>query len=53
MHCATGWIPRRRLVLMSNARVRYLSDEDTQAVIAYLRSQPAIENETQGPAGPG
>jgi mono/diheme cytochrome c family protein len=34
---------------MSNARVRYLSDEDTQAIIAYLRSQPATINETQDP----
>jgi len=39
----------RRLVIMSNARVRYLSDEDTQALIAYLRSQPAVENETPNP----
>jgi mono/diheme cytochrome c family protein len=39
----------RRLVIMSNARMRYLSDEDLQAVIAYLRSQPAVENETPEP----
>jgi mono/diheme cytochrome c family protein len=39
----------RRLVIMSNARVRYLSDEDTQAVIAYVRSQPAVDNKTQDP----
>jgi mono/diheme cytochrome c family protein len=39
----------QRLVVMSTARMRYLSDEDIQAVIAYLRSQPAVEHETQDP----
>lgn len=39
----------RGLVIMSNARTRYMSDEDTHAVIAYLRSQPAVENETPDP----
>ena len=34
---------------MSGARGRHLSDEDIQAVIAYLRSQPAVANETQMP----
>ena len=39
----------RWLVIMSNARVRHMSDEDLQAVIAYLRSQSAVINETQHP----
>ena len=39
----------RRLVSMSYVRARYMSDEDLQAVIAYLRSQPAVANETQDP----
>ena len=39
----------RGLVLMSNVRVRNMSDEDLEAVIAYLRSQPAVVNETQNP----
>jgi len=34
---------------MSGARGRHLSDEDIQAVIAYLRSQPAVTNETPQP----
>ncbi len=34
------------LLLMSNVPVRNLSDEDIQAVIAYLRSQPAVANDT-------
>ncbi len=34
------------LFVMSGARGRHLSDEDLLAVIAYLRSQPAVENET-------
>ncbi|HEX7975538.1 MAG TPA: c-type cytochrome [Anaerolineales bacterium] len=29
--------------------VRYLSDEDLKAVIAYLRSQPAVDHPTQDP----
>jgi mono/diheme cytochrome c family protein len=37
------------LFAMSGARGRHLSDEDIQAIIAYLRSQPAIANETQTP----
>ena len=40
----------RWLVLMSNVRVRNMSDEDLQAIIAYLRSQPAIDNPVQDPA---
>jgi cytochrome c553 len=39
----------RGLVIMSNNRVRNLSDEDIQAVIAYLRSQPAVENALPDP----
>ena len=39
----------RWLLGMSNVRVRHMSDEDLQAVIAYLRSQPAVVNETQHP----
>jgi mono/diheme cytochrome c family protein len=34
------------LFVMSGARGRHLSDEDLEAVIAYLRSQPAVENDT-------
>ncbi len=37
------------LFAMSGARGRHLSDEDIHAVIAYLRSQPAVANETQTP----
>ena len=37
------------LFAMSGGRGRHLSDEDIQAVIAYLRSQPAVANETQMP----
>ncbi len=34
----------RRLITMSNLPVRHLSDDDIQAVIAYLRSQPTMPN---------
>ncbi len=37
------------LILMSSVPVRNLSDEDIQAVIAYLRSQPAVEQQTPNP----
>ena len=37
------------LFAMSGARGRHLSDEDVQAVIAYLRSQPAVANDTPLP----
>ncbi len=37
------------LVIMSTVPVRNLSDEDIQAVIAFLRSQPAVENLTPDP----
>jgi mono/diheme cytochrome c family protein len=39
----------RGLFVMSNFRGRNLSDEDLQALIAYLRSQPATVNETPNP----
>ncbi|HEX7938994.1 MAG TPA: cytochrome c [Gemmatimonadaceae bacterium] len=37
----------KRLLVMSAQRVRNLSDEDLQSVIAYLRSAPAVQNETK------
>ena len=37
------------LVVMSSNGVRYLSEEDKQAIIAYLRSQPAVTNVTPNP----
>jgi mono/diheme cytochrome c family protein len=37
------------LVLMSNVNVRYMSDEDLESMIAFLRSQPATDNPTQDP----
>jgi mono/diheme cytochrome c family protein len=40
----------RRLPVMSAQRVRYLSDEDIYALIAYIRSQPAVQHETPPPA---
>ena len=40
---------RRRLPVMSSQRARYMSDEDLYSVIAYLRSQPAVQNETSLP----
>jgi mono/diheme cytochrome c family protein len=39
----------RWLAIMSNARGRNLSDEDLQAVIAYLRSQSPVENDLPDP----
>lgn len=39
----------RPLAAMSSNGVRYLSEEDKLAVIAYLRSQPAVVNETPDP----
>jgi mono/diheme cytochrome c family protein len=35
----------RPLAIMPWQRLRNLSDEDAQAIIAYLRSQPAVEND--------
>jgi mono/diheme cytochrome c family protein len=40
----------RPLLVMSSIGTRFLSDEDLQAVIAYLRSQPPIANNTPLPA---
>ena len=37
------------LFVMSNIRARNLSDEDIEAVIAYLRNQPPAGEETQNP----
>ncbi len=39
----------RRLPVMSAQRVRNLSDEDIYSVIAYIRSQPAVQHETPPP----
>lgn len=39
----------RRLPVMSSQRARYMSDEDLYSVIAYLRSQPPVQNETSLP----
>lgn len=39
----------RPLLVMSSAAVRYLSGEDKQAVIAYLRSQPPVMNDIPDP----
>lgn len=37
------------LLAMSSNGVRYLSEEDKQAIIAYLRSQPPVVNEIPSP----
>ncbi|MGE5462735.1 MAG: c-type cytochrome [Syntrophothermus sp.] len=39
----------KRLVFMANTNVRYMSDEDMLAVIAFLRSQQPVENQTPLP----
>lgn len=39
----------RQLFIMSNVNVRHMSDEDLAAVIAFLRSQPAVDNKTIDP----
>jgi mono/diheme cytochrome c family protein len=39
----------RKLMFMSLVNVRYMSDDDLKSMIAYLRSQPAVENKTQDP----
>jgi mono/diheme cytochrome c family protein len=36
----------RPLLIMPAQNLRNLSDEDVQAVVAYLRSQPAVQHET-------
>lgn len=40
---------RRRLPVMSSQALRNLSDADLESVIAYLRSQPPVQNETPPP----
>ncbi|HEX7587511.1 MAG TPA: c-type cytochrome [Anaerolineae bacterium] len=37
------------LLVMSSNGVRYLGDDDKQAIIAYLRNQPAVNNPTPYP----
>ena len=37
------------LFLMSTNNVRFLSDEDLQSVVAYLRNSPAVDNKTLEP----
>lgn len=39
----------RPLLVMSANTVRFLNEEDQQAIIAYLRSQPAVVNDTPHP----
>jgi mono/diheme cytochrome c family protein len=39
----------RRLMIMSGVRARNMSDEDTLALIAYLRSQPSVPNDISYP----
>jgi len=39
----------RPLVIMANTNVRYMSNEDLESVIAFMRSQPAVENQTPEP----
>ena len=39
----------RVLPVMSTVYSRFMSDEDIKAIIAYLRSQPAVENPIQDP----
>ncbi len=42
----TGILPNGRQIIMPVGNLSHLSDKDLSAVIAYLRSQPAIENQT-------
>ena len=39
----------RRLIMMGAVRARYMSDEDLYSIIAYLRSQPPVANDTPQP----
>jgi mono/diheme cytochrome c family protein len=39
----------RLLAVMPTVRSRYMSDEDLKAIIAFLRSQPAVDHPTQDP----
>jgi mono/diheme cytochrome c family protein len=40
---------RQLLLVMSNVNVKYMSDDDLEAVIAFLRSQPAVDHPTPQP----
>lgn len=40
----------RALMLMPSENYRHLSDQDVAAIVAYLRSQPAVAGETPDPA---
>lgn len=42
----------RPVMVMSSASTRFLSDEDIKAVIAFLRSQPAVTAQVQGGDNP-
>jgi len=44
---AAASMTRARLDVMSIVQVRHMSDDDLAAVIAFLRSQPAVENKTK------
>ncbi len=38
-----------KLAIMGSVNIRFMSDEDLQALIAYLRSLPAVDHPTQTP----
>jgi mono/diheme cytochrome c family protein len=40
----------RALMLMPSETFRHLSDEDARAIVAFLRSQPAVTNDTPPPS---
>ncbi len=42
----TGVEPGGRLTFMNFVNARHISDEDSQAIIAYLRTQPAVQEQT-------
>ena len=42
----TGIAPDGRITFMAGINVRKISDDDTQAIIAYLRQSPPVQNET-------
>jgi|SRR5581483_9774893 mono/diheme cytochrome c family protein len=42
----TGVEPSGRLTFMAGVTARYMSDEDAQAVVAYLRNSPPVEKQT-------
>jgi len=39
----------KRLAMMNGTNVRYISDEDLTAIVAFLRSQEPVENQTPQP----